>query len=136
MASKKSSRRSRKRRRLRDKESQSLEPNYQEDLKTAFTTGNKEMTEQLLHDVGSTRQLTDVRINDTFLIASVVYIRSAFFYLRGEMMVSLLHLAAYWGWYDIAVRLWLPYTSARLSVRTWRDTFHCTMLPAQAILSW
>ena len=105
MASKKSSRRSRKRRRLRDKESQSLEPNYQEDLKTAFTTGNKEMTEQLLHDVGSTRQLTDVRINDTFLIASVVYIRSAFFYLRGEMMVSLLHLAAYWGWYDIAVRL-------------------------------
>ena len=107
MASKRK-RRSRKRRRRHDQETQSLEPNYQEDLKNAFTTGNKEMAEQLLHDVGSTRQLsllTDVRSNDTFLIASVVYIRSSIFYIRGEMMVSLLHLAAYWGWYDIAVRL-------------------------------
>ena len=105
MASKRK-RRSRKRRRRHDQETQSLEPNYQEDLKNAFTTGNKEMAEQLLRDVGSTRQpLTDVRSNDTFLIASVVYIRSSFFYLRGDMMVSLLHLAAYWGWYDIAVRL-------------------------------
>ena len=108
MASKrarKRARRSWKKRRLHDQESQSLESNYQEGLETAFTTGNKEMAEQLLRDVGSTRgQLTDVRIN-TFLIASVVYIRSSLFYLRGEMMVSLLHLAAYWGWHAIAVRL-------------------------------
>ena len=104
-------RRPRKRRRRHDQESQSLESSHEEDLETAFATGNKEMAEQLLGDVGwpsrgpSTRQLTDVRINDTFLIASVVYIRSSIFYIRGEMMVSLLHLAAYWGWYDIAVRL-------------------------------
>ena len=98
------SKRSRKRRRLHDQESQSLESNYQEGLKTAFTSKNKEMAEQLLRDVCSTQRLKDIRVN-TFLIASVVYIRSGFFYLRGEMMVSLLHLAAYWGWYDIAVRL-------------------------------
>ena len=72
------SKRSRKRRRLHDQESQSLESNYQEGLKTAFTSKNKEMAEQLLRDVCSTRRLKDVRVN-TILIASVVYIRSGFF---------------------------------------------------------
>ena len=95
MASKRT-RKSRKRRRRHDQDTQILESNHQKGLEKAFTSKNKEMAEQLLRGVCSTRQLlTDVRIN-TFLIASVVYIRSALFYLRGEMMVSLLHLAAYW----------------------------------------
>ena len=96
--------RSQKRRRLQhDQETQILESNHQKGLENAFTTRNKELAEQLLRDVGSTRRLTDLRVN-TFLIASVVYIRSSMFYIRGAM-VSLLHLAAYWGWNDIAVRL-------------------------------
>ena len=95
-----SRKRSRKRRRRHDQESQSLESKYEEDLKSAFTTNNKEMAEQLLRDVCSTRRLTDVRIR-TILMDSVIYVR---LHLR-VAMVSLLHLAAYWGWYDIAVSL-------------------------------
>ena len=68
-------------------------------LKIAFKSKNKEAAELLLRDVGqlAVRDEGMIRSSSDYSLIQTIHVR--------ESMVSLLHMAAYWGWYDIAVRL-------------------------------
>ena len=63
----------------------------------AFKSGKKQMAEQLLPSI----------------IPADVWTTFDFWYYHGVVMVSLLHLAAYWGWKDLAIILVPVYIPAR-----------------------
>ena len=67
----------------------------------AFKSGNKQVAEQLLPSIRP----------------AVVRTTFKFWFFRSVAMVSLLHLAAYWGWKDIAVCL----VTVHKCVANWRD---------------
>ena len=93
----------------------------EEDCVRAFKSGNKLMAEQLLPRIPlpAVRAVTTTFKLDADLVGVRVLVCS---------MVTLLHLAAYWGWGNVVTALVSVYYCAAI-VRTARDRFRCTMPP-------